>query len=147
MNVTVNDERRTRRTTYLVFAAIFLLLTGAALLIFGSRKADAEAQQKAAQLATELGDAGLRVPSTEQIVYVLGNDGGATCAYPNDALRRGALFGQLTNGAAGPGIRPVIADNKVVQGQLLIIKVYCPGELEDFTETVHKLKFADVAAE
>ena len=50
---------------------------------------------------------------------VLGDDGGATCADPNEALSRATLLAQLTNGAAGPGIRPVIADSRVVKGQLL----------------------------
>jgi hypothetical protein len=63
------------------------------------------------------------------IVDVFGDDGGATCAKPNSALKRGLLLGELTNGAAGPGARPIIADNRVVQGQLLVMKVYCPDEL------------------
>ena len=75
---------------------------------------------------------------------VLGDDGGATCADPNDALTRAILLSQLANGAAGPGARPVIADSRVVQGQLLIIQVYCPDELEDFKQFVEDLKTDDV---
>ena len=78
---------------------------------------------------------------------VLGDDGGATCADPNDALSRAVLFTQLANGAAGPGARPVIADSRVVQGQLLIIQIYCPDELEDFQEFVDDLKTDDVASD
>ena len=40
----------------------------------------------------------------------------------------------------GPGARPVIADSRVVQGQLLIIKIYCPDKLADFQEYVDDLK-------
>ena len=145
MTITVNDERRTRRTTWLVLTVIFLLLAGLGLFFFHSTKSTEQAREKAGQLAAELAAAGLRVPSTDQIVNVLGDDGGATCADPNAALKRGALFGALTNGAGGPGLRPVIADNKVVQAQLLVIKVYCPEELDEFRQTVEDLKLDNVA--
>ena len=145
MNVTVNDERRTRRTTWLVFTVIFILLTALGLLFFRSTASTERAREKAGQLSAEFASAGLRVPSTDQIVNVLGDDGGATCDDPNSALKRGALLGALTNGAAGPGQRPVIADNKAVQGQLLVIKVYCPKELDEFRQTVEDLKLDNVA--
>ena len=145
MSVSVNDAARTRRTTYFVLGVVFLLLIGVALFAFSSARSNAEAEQKADQYIAELSAAGLRTPSKERVVQVLGDDGGATCANPNSALKRGFLLGELTNGAAGPGIRPIIADNKVVQGQLLIIKVYCPEELEEFTEFINGLKTADVA--
>jgi hypothetical protein len=145
MSISVDNAARTRRTTYIVLGVIFVLLAGTALVVFRSAKATAEAEQKADQLITEFTAAGLRAPDKEQIVRVLGDDGGATCSYPNDSLKRGILFGHLTNGAAGPGIRPIIADNKMLEGQLLIIKVYCPEELEEFTEFVNGLKYADVS--
>jgi len=145
MTVTVNDERRTRRTVWLVFGVIFVLLAGLGLLFFQSTTSTEQAREKADQLAAEFAAAGLRAPSTDQIVHVLGDDGGATCADPNSALKRGALLGALTNGAGGPGLRPVIADNKVVQGQLLIVKVYCPRELDKFARTVEDLELDDVA--
>jgi hypothetical protein len=76
---------------------------------------------------------------------VLGDDGGAVCQDPASALSRATLNAQLTNGAAGPGQRPVIADKRVVQGQALIIKVYCPEYIEEFQQVVDDLKFDDVA--
>ena len=39
----------------------------------------------------------------------------------------------------------MIADSQVVRGQLLIIKIYCPDELEDFQNFVDDLKTDDVA--
>jgi len=145
MNVTVNDERRTRRTTWLVFTVIFFLLAGLGLLFFHTTASTERAQEKAGQLAAEFAAKGLFIPSTDQIVNLLGDDGGEICADPNAALKRSALFGALTNGAGGPGLRPVIADSKVVQGQLLIMKVYCPEELEKFAQTVEDLKLSNVA--
>jgi hypothetical protein len=76
------------------------------------------------------------------VVRVLGDDGGAICDDPNSALKKAILYGQLTNGAAGPGIWPVIADNRVVQGELAVIKIYCPQELPEFTDA---LKLDNVA--
>jgi hypothetical protein len=145
MTVTVNDERRNRRTTWLVFAVIFVILGGLALFFYRATESTGQAREKAGQLAAEFASAGLRVPSTDQIVNLLGDDGGATCDDPNTALKRGALLGALTNGASGPGLRPIIADNKVLQGQLLIVKVYCPEEQEKFAQTVQDLKLDDVA--
>ncbi len=50
----------------------------------------------------------------------------------------------VANGAAGPGMRPVIADTRIVQGQLAVIEVYCPDELEDFKSYISDLKYDDV---
>ena len=140
-----NDERRTRRTTWMVLTVVFVILAGLALFFYRATESTEQARAKAGQLAAEFAAAGLRVPSTDQIVNLLGEDGGATCQDPNNALKRGALLGALTNGASGPGLRPIIADNKVLQGQLLIVKVYCPEEQEKFAQTVEDLKLDDVA--
>ena len=145
MSITVDDERRTRRTTWLVFTVIFVILAGLALFFYRATESTEQAREKAGQLSAEFASAGLRVPSTDQIVNLLGDDGGATCAHPNSALKKGALLGALTNGAGGPGLRPVIADNKVLQGQLLIVKVYCPEELDKFAKTVDDLNLDNVA--
>src|SRR6185503_18786847 len=103
-----------------------------AIFAFSSARETKRAQDKADELITALEDAGARTPDKDQVVRVLGDDGGATCADPNEALSRATLHALLTNGAAGPGMRPVIADSRVVKGQLLIIKTYCPDELDDF---------------
>jgi hypothetical protein len=145
---TVNTAPETRRRiTYVVLGAIFVVMLVAALAVFRSAKSTAEADEKADQLIAALNEAGLPVPTKDQIVRVLGDDGGAVCADPNSALKRAALYDQLTNGAGGPGLRPVIADRTVVQGELLVIEIYCPEELEEFREFVNDLKFDDVVKE
>jgi Tfp pilus assembly protein FimT len=143
--MTGSTARANHVIVYVLLGTVFLLLAGVALATFRGARETQRAQDRAAQLTAELSAAGLRAPSTEQIVRVLGDDGGAVCADPGDALRRGAFYGLLTNGAGGPGARPVIVDNRVVQGQLIIMKVYCPQYLERFQEVVDDLKFADVA--
>lgn len=137
-------ERRWIYITACVILAVLLLI---GLLSFGSQKQTNEANQKADKLIAALAAAGARTPDKDQIVRVLGNDGGATCQNPNDALSRAVLFTQLTNGSAGPGARPVIVDPRVVKGQLLIIQIYCPNELNDFKNFVEDLKTDGVASD
>jgi Tfp pilus assembly protein FimT len=138
----VEDPKR----TWIYWVAIGLLVVAMVigLFTFSSARSSQQAQDKADQLTAALQDAGLGAPSHDQIVRVLGDDGGALCEDPGSALRKAILFGQLVNGATGPGQRPIIADNRVVQGQLIALQVYCPDELADFKDTVQDLDFGDV---
>ncbi len=147
--MTTNLETQTdqeRRSLYIGLAVVFGVLVLIALLMFKAGDTTQEAEDKANQLITELESAGARAPSSEVLVRVLGNDGGAVCEDPNGALSRATLLSQLSTGASGPGARPIISDNRVVQGQLAIIKVYCPDELEEFQEFVDDLKLDDDVA-
>jgi hypothetical protein len=54
------------------------------------------------------------------------------------------MYGLATNGAAGPGLRPVIGDNRLVQAGLAVIKTYCPDELAEFPQTAEQFKTADL---
>jgi Tfp pilus assembly protein FimT len=146
MNGHTQYEVADPKKSWIYWTAIVLLIvaTVIALITFSSARDNQQAQDKADQLTAALTDAGLTAPSKDQIVRVLGDDGGALCEDPGDALRRAILFGQLTNGAAGPGERPIIADNRVVRGQLIALKVYCPDELEGFQDTIDDLDFGDV---
>ena len=137
---------RHRRMTYLVITGALVLLLVICFVFYRAAQSNQQAEEKADQLIAALQKAGVRaVPSQEQIVGVLGDDGGALCNDPASALGKSILFSQLTNGAAGPGIRPVIADSKVFKGQLLAIQIYCPDELPRFQQMVEKLKTAPVA--
>jgi Tfp pilus assembly protein FimT len=136
---------RERSTVYIVVAVVIGALMVIGLFTYSSAKSTRESEEKADQLIAALEDAGARAPDRDQIVRVLGDDGGAVCENPNEALSRSILLAQLANGAAGPGSRPVIADSRVLQGQLLIIEIYCPDELEEFQEFVDDLETDDVA--
>ena len=142
---TETQSKRERSTLYIVMAVVIGALMVIGLFTYSSAKSTREAEEKADQLIAALEEAGARTPDRDQIVRVLGDDGGATCADPNDSLSRAVLLSQLANGAAGPGARPVIADSRVVKGQLLIISIYCPDELEDFRQFVEDFKTDDVA--
>lgn len=143
---TETTTKRERTILYVVSVILLVAFLVGGLIAFHSARSSQEADQKADQLIAELQAQGARTPSKDQIVRVLGDDGGAVCDNPNEALNRATLFGQMTNGAAGPGMRPVIADNKVVQGELLIIKVYCPDELDEFQKLVDDLNLNDDVA-
>ncbi|GAA2716419.1 MULTISPECIES: hypothetical protein [Actinoplanes] len=130
------------RIVYLVAGVLFIVLGTVALVSYHGKKETEQAIAKAEQLQTALATAGLRVPTRDQLVRVLGDDGGAICADPTDALRRSTLYGMLTNGAAGPGQRPVLVDNNLMQGQLLIMKVYCPQYVDAFQDVINDLKDA-----
>ncbi|RYP86857.1 hypothetical protein EKO23_07735 [Nocardioides guangzhouensis] len=140
------QSARERSWIYVTACVLLGVLVLVGLITFRSAKESNEANAKADELIAALEDAGARTPDKDQIVRVLGNDGGATCENPNNALGRAVLFTQLANGAAGPGSRPVVADRRMLEGQLLIIQIYCPDELEDFQEFVDDLKTADVAS-
>ncbi|MBA2956253.1 hypothetical protein GON03_18085 [Nocardioides sp. MAH-18] len=133
----VPDERRT--WIYWTAAALLVLLIVISLFTFDAARSTVQAQDKAGQLIAALEKTGARTPSEDQVVRVLGSDGGAICEDPGEALRRATLYGMLTNGAAGPGQRPVIADKRVVEFQLLVVQIYCPDELDDFRDAVDDL--------
>ena len=138
------QSTRERGWIYVTACVILIGLVIGALIAFSSARETREAQDKADELIAAIEDAGATAPSQDQIVRVLGDDGGATCEDPNDALNRAVLLSQLTNGATGPGTRPVVVDSRVFAGQLLIIEIYCPNELDDSKEFVEDLETDDV---
>jgi Tfp pilus assembly protein FimT len=144
---TPTETQSTRERSWIFITALVLLgvIALAGVLAFSEGRENARALTKADELIAALEDAGAVTPDRDRIVRVLGDDGGATCEDPNEALNRAVLLAQLANGASGPGSRPVIADSRVFQAQLLIIEIYCPDELEDFQEFVDDLKTDDVA--
>ncbi|SFR66492.1 hypothetical protein SAMN05428970_0046 [Agromyces sp. CF514] len=139
------SEPRHRSTLYVVVVIVLVLLGVWAVIAFGQARETKQADEKAAELSQVLEDAGASPPATAVIARVLGDDGGAVCAAPNEALSRATLYGMLTTNPGAPGERPVIVDNDVLKGQLAIIQVYCPDELEDFQQFVDDLQTTDSA--
>ncbi|MFI2294507.1 hypothetical protein [Isoptericola sp. NPDC019571] len=135
---------RERRTLYVVVTVVVLALVVLGLIFYRSGEQTRDAEAKADQLIAALDAAGARTPSQDQVMRVLADDGGAVCANPNDALSRAAYLAQLTNGAGGPGARPVIADSRAVRGQVLIMGIYCPDELAEFQEFADGLTTEDL---
>lgn len=139
-----SSTRRQRFTLYIVAAVAVAALMVAGLIVYRSAKSTPKASAKADQLIAALQQAGVRTPSRNQIVRVLGEDGGPVCANPTQALNKAILLAQLANGAGGPGTRPVIADSRILKGELLVIQIYCPGQLPAFQQLVSKLESANV---
>jgi len=135
-----SETWRERKTIYIVAAIVVVALTVAGLAVWNSGKSSRQAEEKANPLIAAIEASGGQAPSQDQIVRVYGNDGGAACA-PVPGLSKAILLAQLVNGAGGPGIRPVIADRRFVQGQLLVLKIYCPEQLPDFKAFADKLSY------
>lgn len=137
MTTTESSTRGDRFLVYGVAVAVVLVLVTVGLVTWHSGRSDRIAQQKAAMLSRALTDAGVRtVPSQEQIIRVLGDDGGATCADPGTALVRATLLAQLATGSGGTGSRPVDTGSRAVRGELLVIAIYCPDQLPAFQQFV-----------
>ena len=141
------SSRRHRMIIYGLVTFIIVTLTITPLLLFPYVSSNREADDKADQLIAALDQAGARTPSHDQIVGGLGDDGGAICANANAPLARATLLSQMVNGSGGPGTRPVVVDERVVKGELLIIQIYCPDKLPEFQQFVDDLATSDVAGE
>ncbi len=137
------SSAKDRTILYGIVGVVVVALVIIGLVSYRGQKVNAEASEKADQLIAAIEEAGYEAPDKDQIVGVLGDDGGALCEDPSSALTRSVFRGMLFNGAAGPGARPIVADDRVAAGQLLVISVYCPDELEDFQEFVDDLEFDD----
>jgi hypothetical protein len=135
------------RVVYILVGIIVVLATILGVIVYDYASDNADAKDKANQLIAAVEKAGYPAPSQKQVVNTLGTDGGPVCEDPNSNLSKAILYSQLTNGAAGPGQRPTIVDKTVVQGQLLIISIYCPDQLSDFEKQVSDLKFDDVTGD
>ena len=134
-------QGRKRWITYTA-AAVLLLLLGAVMMIqfagHQDRQDEREAEQKAATLHAALADIGITSFSEETIARVLGSDGGGFCTDPAALVDATANLGSA-NGAAGPGLRPSVLDERRLEGDRLVIEIYCPDQLDEFDAYVDSL--------
>jgi hypothetical protein len=139
------DNPKRRKLIYAAAGFVVGAAVVAGLAAFESGRDDEEAQGKADEVIESFQQAGYRAPERDLIVNLLGSDGGNVCEDPSSTLQQ-ALHKQqqLANGAAQVGLRPVIADEDVVQGQLLILDVYCPDKAEEVRAYLEDLKYDDV---
>ena len=129
------------RLMYWIIAAVLLVLLVVGLIVYDQAKDNADAQAKATQLEQKFRAAGLPVPAeTDQIVNALGTDGGAVCDNPASGFGKALLFDSLTNGGSHVGRRPVIVPRRVLQGEALILQVYCPDKLAAYQDKINQLK-------
>jgi hypothetical protein len=139
-----HGHARTHRIIYLVAAVIFVAAAVVAVVLFRHDQADAQAREKARQLQARFTAAGLPLPADQDdLARMFRTDGGAVCADPDSALRKARWNQELSNGAAGPGQRPVISDDDIARADTLIIDTYCPDQLPGFLSKVRNLKLDD----
>jgi amino acid transporter len=125
---------------WLLAVAVFALLV-IGLIKFTGEKKDQESVAKAQQLTQKLEQKGLRVPaSQETFVKEFGTNGGAVCENPASALGKATLFAELTNGADFVGVRPIIVDPRVLEGETAVLETYCPDKVAKYRETIQHLK-------
>jgi amino acid transporter len=124
-----------------VVAGLVLVLIVIGLITYSAHKKTAESAQKAQQLTQKFEQAGLpTLVDQSTIQRTLGTDGGAVCQDPASALGKATLFAQLTNGAAFVGQRPVIVPGDILQGEALILQVYCPDKYQQYKDKFDDLK-------
>ena len=139
--------RRERVVLYSVIGALLVVLAAIGVATWRGAQETRDAREKADRLVAALVELGAQAPDRDRIMRVLGTDGGRVCADPGGALNRAAQLGGMSNGAGGPGSRPVVADSGLVQGELAIITIYCPAELSEFQEFVEDLRTAELTHE
>jgi hypothetical protein len=138
-------DHPTRRK--LIYAGVGFVVGAAVvagLLSLRETRKDEEAQAKADQLIASFEAQGYRPPQKDLVVNLLGTDGGNACVDPASALNSALHRIQLSNGAAQVGMRPIIADEDVVLGELLILDVYCPDKAQEARDYLEDLKYDDV---
>jgi hypothetical protein len=133
------------RIVFWIIGGVAVLLAIVGIVTYSSNQETEEARQLAAELTQKFEAAGLDTPES-QLVFVraFGDDGGAVCDNPANALGRALLYDQLGNGASFVGRRPVIADRRLITAGALILETYCPEELQEFRDKFDDLKTDDV---
>jgi hypothetical protein len=138
-------DHPTRRK--LIYAGVGFVVGAAViwgLLSLEDTRKDDEAQAKADQLIASFEAQGYRAPEKDLVVNLLGTDGGKVCENPGSTLENALHRINLSNGAAQVGTRPIIADEDVVTGELLILDVYCPDQAQKARDYLEDLKYDDV---
>jgi hypothetical protein len=144
----VTEETKTHghRILYFILAAVFVALTVIASIAYYRNRVDQQAQDKAGELQSRFAAARLPLPMDRgDIARMFRTDGGAVCANPDSALQKARWQQDMSNGADGPGQRPIISDRDIALADLLIIDTYCPGKLARFKSIVDDLKLDDTA--
>ena len=138
-----SGPRGLERWMYGALIAFLVVLAVIGLITYSGNKRSEEAVQKAQQLNQELATVGLGPLDEDIIVRSLGTDGGNVCENPATALGRATIYDTLTIGASFVGRRAIIVDERLVQGEAAILKVYCSDKLAEFQDNVGDLDFDD----
>jgi hypothetical protein len=134
------------RILYFVLAALFVAVTAVAAIAYYQHRVEQQDRDKATELQARFAAAGLPLPLDQgDIARMFRTDGGAVCANPDGALQQARWQQGMSNGAAGPGLRPIISDRDIALADMLIIDTYCPSKLLEFRSKMDGLMFDDTA--
>ncbi|MFJ4677122.1 MULTISPECIES: hypothetical protein [unclassified Kitasatospora] len=131
------------RWIYVGAIVVLVAMVVIGLVTFTQQHATNESYRKADELITKLQENGYPTPDRGQVARTLGTDGGAVCQDPASSLKTGLKRLQMSNGADGPGQRPVIVAARTVQAEALVLSVYCPDQLDGYQEKIKDIKTDD----
>ena len=133
-----------RRGVYWAVGGVVAVLLVVLLVFWDYSRPSDTAQAKAQELVSAYAAAGLPTPAnTDQVAEVLGEDGGQVCRAAGSPQQLGYLKTQYRVGGEF-WFRPVVIDRQTVQGLALIVRTYCPGNLDRAQEFVDGLGYAPV---
>lgn len=136
-----HDNRR----VHAIIGLLLVLLALIGLVVYGQPQDNGVAGRRAAQLEQLLRQDGLSAPSSRDlIVNSLGTDGGAVCKTPSYALPAAILDWQFAAGGGGVAARPIPVARVILQSQLAIIHIYCPGRTPAFLKYFREYKLYPV---
>ncbi|WP_410874302.1 hypothetical protein [Nocardia sp. A7] len=132
-----------RRWIYITTGVLLVVFALIGLFTFTAIHENTQSAAKAEELHNNLVDAGLPAPEASVIANALGDDGGSVCQDPSSPMIRAKYQASITNGAAGPGQRPVIGPRATTEAVALTIATYCPDRLQDYLSHLDTLKLDD----
>ena len=136
------SDRRRHRAVVWAIAAVLLILAVVLVLIYKPAPNNHLAQAKAHRVEALYAAHGLTVPVDDKtLTSILGTNGGSVCASPTSALTEAMQDLSLANGGATVGIRPIRESRRVVEGEQIILQVYCPKQLPAFNEYVNAKRY------
>jgi glutamate:GABA antiporter len=135
------DRRRNRAVVWAI-AALLLILAVVLVLVYKPAPNNHLAQAKAHRVEALYAAHGLTVPVDDKtLTSILGTNGGSVCASPTSALTKAMQDLSLANGGATVGIRPIRESRRVVEGEQIILQVYCPKQLPAFSKYVNAKRY------
>lgn len=139
------ETRSEERAIYVGVGLIVVVVLIVGLATYRYARATELAKSKADELIVALEEQGMSAPSPDMAIRTLGEDGGAICATADDdhALARFAL--SLAPAAGGPGARPIVVDEDLLQGEVLVVQIYCPEKMLKVQEFLADFRYAETA--
>ena len=136
-----SDSSRHRAVLWAI-AAVLVILAVVLVLVYKPAPNSHLAQAKAHRVEALYAADGLTVPVDDKtLISILGTNGGSVCASPTSALTKAMQDVSLANGGATVGIRPIRESRRVVEGEQIILQVYCPKQLPAFNKYANAKRY------